>query len=197
MKTRNPWQDLPFEPRSVLDHRCDDLLRRIAPVDVDLLDHDYGAYADKDRGYFESLLHEIAHVVVVRRGVRAALRRPLEDMLGDVVPKFPEVRTRRSDPILTGAEHSAALARANDHEITTIAVSVIAAEHAGQPLDPRTIADSAVDGANVRDLGNAEAVTALICAAMKRPAVQRWGRELGRFLGTTYVLATGPVRNNR
>ena len=106
-------------------------------------------------------------------------------------------RVGRGDPILTGAEHSAALARANDHEITTIAVSVIAAEHAGQPLDPRTIADSAVDGANVRDLGNAEAVTALICAAMKRPAVQRWGRELGRFLGTTYVLATGPVRNNR
>jgi hypothetical protein len=162
-------------PITSLGERCATLLR--------LLDQDEaleaGAYgSDDERGYVEAALHEIAHVVVLRRGIRAALRRPpVNQSVGEIVPQFPGWRTLADEPLVrrvTGI--------ANEHEIETIAVEVIAAARAGTPLMAHDIAVFAVDGENVRDLGNADAVTKLIHAAMKEPRVRRWGRGLGDYL---------------
>lgn len=183
------WSDLRFEPRSALDHRCADLMRLIAPVDHNLVDLDYGAYSDVERGYFESALHEISHVVVLRGGIRAAIRRPLSDLLSEATPKFPE------DTLALSADaRDAAWAKANSAEITAIAVSVVASKYAGMPLDSLTIAEAATDGNNVRDLGSAREVVPMIEAAMKLPKVRRWGRDLGKLLSTNYVLAMNQIR---
>lgn len=168
-------------PRTALDRRIIALFNRVAPYD-DVADIEYGAYGEDDpRGYAEMLVHEIAHCVVLRRGVKTAVRRPIDDFVGGAVPNFPEVRLHRSDPILVDAEHERAVQEANEHEIATIAVEVIASETFGLPFDPMDIAVFAVDGENVRGMTYAECCER-IERAMELRTIKRWGRDLGRFL---------------
>jgi len=169
-------------PRTALDRRVESLFRAVVRPEVrpEGESLEYGVYGSDDpRGYIEPVLHEIAHVVVLRRGVRAALRRPLTTVVGQAVPVFPEHTKADADE---PAEWQATTNAANQHEIDTIAVEIVAAKRIGMTIEPSDIAEFAIGGANLRDLGNVDTVAALICAAMKRPEIRRWAKGLGDLL---------------
>lgn len=164
-------------PLTTLDHACARLLREIVRTPSDPCPTEFGVYMQEDpRGYLEGVLHEISHVVVFRRGVKAALRSPFRDRVGAYVPSFPEHNGRWSAADMRKANE------ANAHEIDTIAVEVLASRVAGMPIDAPNVAVYAVDGGNLQDLGNHEHVVKLIERAMKRSEVRRWARDLGRYL---------------
>lgn len=172
-------------PRTPLDFACDNLLYALVRTDADPRPSDFGAYAGEDpRGYLEGMLHEICHVVVLRRGVRAALRRPLapSQTVGEAVPSFPEYDRQHFLDEVAGQRAERRKQIANQHEIDTIATEVIASRTLGMPFDPIDIAVYAVDGQNVVECGDYHDVAKLVVQAMKRPEVRRWGRDLGKHL---------------
>lgn len=166
------------QPVTPLDHACHRLLKAmVRTAYYDPSPSEFAAYPQEDpRGYLEGVLHEISHVVVFRHGVRAALRQPFKYRIGAVVPSFPEHNGKRSKADLRKTDI------ANAHEIDTIAVEVIASRVVGMPIEALVVAEYAVGGGNVQDLGSDENVAALVERAMKRPEIRRWGRDLGKHL---------------
>lgn len=177
------------QPVTPLDHACHRLLKAMVRTTYyDPSPSEFAAYPQEDpRGYLEGVLHEISHVVVFRHGVRAALRQPFKYRIGAVVPSFPEHNGKRSKADRRKTDV------ANAHEIDTIAVEVIASLVVGMPIDPLVVAEYAVGGGNVQDLGDYYDVTRLIMRAMTRPEVRRWGRDLGKHLRAMTLDAAAAV----